>query len=221
METNSNPLPLARSLRLFSAWALSLGATTALCTSAAADYAVFYEHSNYSGYSFSLEADTGIPRLGDYQLDWFESWNDDISSVAVYGNVIVRLFEHSDYQGAYIDLDLSDPNLHWIGWGDVTSSIWVYPGGPSGWEWDYFFNSWLYWDGYWAYQPNGLGWIWMEYFDPYYSEGWIWDQSYGWLWTSAAYYPWFVRPDGSEIYYEIGSYNPRWFYVNNNWEPSY
>ena len=89
----------------------------------------------------------------------------------------------------------------------------------------------------------GIGWKWLDWFGFFNTNNapWIYHDLHGWLypfqepsgtvfwdadmnafwWTNETTYPYVYRfSDGSWLFYEIGSVNPRWFYsfTTNRWE---
>ncbi|MFP4542338.1 MAG: peptidase inhibitor family I36 protein [Opitutales bacterium] len=175
---------------------------------------VLYQDENYGGASFTVYPGEGIPSLRQYYADdWgWRTWNDLTSSVAVWGPVRVYLYKHSNYEGDYIVLEEHTPALQ--RWNDEISSVWVECREVYGWYEDTSLKSWVYEDeSAWLYHDNGLGWIYGEYWDAAAGTGWLWDPALGWLYTSAATYPWLVGPNGTWHYYLEGSSAPRWFYT--------
>lgn len=182
------------------------------------DGAVFYEHPYFGGESLSLVPGEGIPRLSDYRMDFWSSWNDEISAVSLHGDVVVYLFEHDNYQGDYLALVYNADNLGWIdgpSWNNRTSSIYVDWYWEDGWYWDQGMESWVYWEGEWFYHEAGLEWQYGGYYDRTYSEGWIYDiHHWGWLYADGTNYPWFYNPDYGDIYYYHQSYHPQWWWTS-------
>lgn len=174
---------------------------------------VLYKHGNYGGNTLTLYPGEGIANLGDYWESSWDSWNDEVSSLAVWGNVVVYLYEHANYQGQILEVYDHVPYLSDYGWNDRVSSIWVDWAEPIGWYWDYTLKTWIYRESNgWLYHQNGLGWIYGYYYDTLAGEGWIWDQRRGWLWTNPTYAPWFVDGYGVALFYQPKTKNPRWWY---------
>jgi hypothetical protein len=170
--------------------------------------AVLYEDANYRGSSLVLYPGEGIPYLSDYWLGW-GTWNDNISSVAVWGPVTVYLYEHSNYGGEVTVLNDHTAGFHW--WNDRVSSVWVDYSSYDGWFEDFSLQSWVYWDGDWAYHEEGLGWIYGGYYESDVG-GWLYDSALGWIYTSAEIYPWFFTDYGEAYYFLHGNTSDRWFY---------
>lgn len=177
--------------------------------------AVFYEHANYGGSTLTLYPGEGIANLSLYAESMWDSWNDKISSVAVYGQVVVYLYTDVNYGGDYIVLaDHVDSfsNAGYRNWNDRASSIYVDYYYPEGWMYDTSLLSWVYWDDSWFYHDQGLGWVYGGYWDRTYGEGWIYDSVFGWLYTSAQGYPWLYSWTYGSLMFLEGTYTPRWFY---------
>lgn len=175
--------------------------------------AVFYEHSNYGGNTLTLYPGEGIPSLRDYSEGFWATWNDKISSIAVWGNVVVYLYADSNYRGEVIEIRDHIERLAFYGWNDRALSVWVDYAEPVGWYWDTGFDNWVYADsGDWLYVYEGLGWIYGGFYDTMGGAGWIWDPKRGWLWLNTATEGWFVSANGTWFYYLPGSHDPRWWY---------
>jgi hypothetical protein len=178
----------------------------------ASDYegVVLYEHANYGGDSLALYPGEGIPNLQDFWKGFFDSWNDDVGSVAVWGPVTVYLYEHANYQGDVIVLNDHTDALY--EWNDEASSVWVEYTPFTGWVEDTSLDSWVYWeaDG-WIWHEQGLGWIYGGDYEPSVG-GWLWDISLGWVYTNASIYPWLIGPSGEAYYSYTENSQERWFY---------
>lgn len=199
-------------------------AAGALPAPAHTGYVDLFEHADYRGGAFRLYANEGIHSLADYWLDEWDDWNDVISSVAVYGSVQVRLYEHANYLGRYLDLTSTVRDLRshaFEEWNDRVSSLWVFEYPVYGWYYDDTLQSYLYWDGDWCYHENGLGWVWAGYYDRIEQTGWLYDYDLGYLYTDDGFYPWFWSEHGHMYYYYVFSYNPRYFWNGTTWFPSY
>lgn len=86
----------------------------------------------------------------------------------------------------------------------------------------------LAWFGYFYDADNG--WIyhnehhWMYTFGTTPASIWFWTQDLGWLWTRSTVYPYLYRNTGAAwLWYQVGSYNPRWFnnLTTGQWESHY
>lgn len=178
--------------------------------------AVFYQHADYRGSQISLYPGEGMPYLTDYALNYRNSWNDQISSVAVWGPVDVFLYEHVRYEGDV--LQLSDHAWSLGNWNDRASSLFVDYAVQDGWVYDYTLQSWVFEDGDWIYHESGLGWIYERWFDPTAGEGWLWDEQRGWIFTTIDNYPWFYAESGEMLFFEHGTRNPRiWYSESFGW----
>ena len=118
-------------------------------------------------------------------------WQDDGSNERIYSN-------YGTFASDYL----------WAGATDL----------GGGWKW-------LSWFGY--FFDAGDGWIyhneqqWMYAYGTTTSDIWFWTADMGWLWTSDATYPYLYRHnDGAWLYYQVGSFGPRWFYnfTAGSWE---
>ncbi len=179
--------------------------------------AVFYQHIDYEGSALTLYPGEGIADLSLISRSTWRSWNNEISSVAVWGEVVVYLYEHRNYGGRVVTLIDHAPDLFFTEWGnfnDRTSSIYVDWYYPQGWMYDTTLLSWTYWEGEWMYHEEGLGWVHAAYYDRTHGEGWIFDHAFGWLYTDYTRYPWFYSYTWGQIYFEHGSRNPRWWYTD-------
>lgn len=191
---------------------LSLGALFCVASAQASEFegAVFYEHGNYRGDHLTLYPGEGIPNLDLYGLGFWDTWNDEISSVAVWGPVTVYLYEHVNYQGNVLILNEHTPSL--THWNDVASSVWIEYTPFIGWLEDAALQSWVYWeDDGWFWHEQGLGWLHGGHYTPSVG-GWLWDFSLGWVYTNASIYPWFLGPNGIDYYYYTENTGERWFY---------
>ena len=82
-----------------------------------------YQDINYCGTSFSPVISSSEINYNIDSLD--SSWNDKISSIRLGSNLILTVFEHSNYGGAsFSEFGPSDmPNLVTSGWNDKISSF--------------------------------------------------------------------------------------------------
>lgn len=181
-----------------------------LLVAQATEAGVFYEHHDFEGEYLTLYPGEGIPYLADYLLNDWEDWNDEISSVAVWGGVDVYLYEDVRYEGDY--LRLTDHTSVLGAWNDEASSLFVDYAVSEGWFYDYTLQSWVYEDGGWIYHDAGLGWIYDAYFNPAVGEGWLWDMKRGWIYTALDLYPWFYSETEGLLFYEHGTRTPRFWY---------
>ncbi len=71
---------------------------------------MFYEHGSFRGESLEVYSGESVFNLSDIRLDYGESFNDQISSIKVYGRLTVVLHVDAGYQGAriYIHGDIID-----------------------------------------------------------------------------------------------------------------
>lgn len=202
-----------------------LAATSLLgAASLHAQSVTLYEHPNYGGETLSLNLGEGIENLSDWVLEWewwggYDSWNDSVSSVAVWENVQVVLYEAANYQGDYIILDRHTPTLP-AGWNDRISSLYVTTGLTYGWTYDTTLQSDVYYDDYYGYtllyHNMGLGWMDASWYDSTYEQGWLYDYALGWMYTDRFSYPWFYRYETNEmVYFSHGTTAPRYFYSSN------
>jgi hypothetical protein len=176
--------------------------------------AVLYEHVDYRGGTLTLYPGEGIPFLSDYWLNSWDNWNDEVSSVAVWGNVVVYLYADSNYRGEVLEIRDHVDALGLWGWNDRVSSIWVDWAEPEGWFWDTTFDNWIWRepDG-WLYHYQGLGWIYGAHYDAITFQGWFWDPKRGWLYAGPTMAGWFAAADGTFLYHYPGSHAPRWWYT--------
>lgn len=185
-----------------------------------------WEDTNYEGESIKLIPSQGLTSMRDFEFDEFfglEDWDNELSSVEIAGSVQLRLYEHANYMGEFIDLYESAARLP-QGWNDRVSSVYVFASAGEV-LWDATLQSWIYWTAdSWAYHYAGLGWLAGSSYNRSMQSGWLYDPHYGWMYTSLSYYPWFYRnADGIHYYYDHGSSNPRYFKNNatGQWEESY
>ncbi|WP_271220701.1 peptidase inhibitor family I36 protein [Streptosporangium carneum] len=82
--------------------ALSQDTGQAVAQASAVILGIEYEHGNYGGGSWIVEADSGCnPDPGlDWGFPYLGNWNDKISSFRVYGDCWVNHYEDEDYGGA-------------------------------------------------------------------------------------------------------------------------
>jgi hypothetical protein len=76
----------------------------------------FYEHINFQGRAWCIDADQRVPALDP-------SANDRISSVQVPPGVRVTVCEHVNYAGRCLTLDRPAANLLNVGFNDMISSV--------------------------------------------------------------------------------------------------
>lgn len=74
----------------------------------------FYEHVNYGGDRFCLRPGQSRRTLGE--------WNDEISSIRVFGNAEAQVCEHTNFRGRCAIIDRSVRNLGYRG-NDIISSV--------------------------------------------------------------------------------------------------
>lgn len=92
------------------------------------DGVCFYEHPNFGGQYFceSVGTNRDVPRDA----------NDRISSIRIFGNASVTVFQDTDFRNASMRFDVDQPNLERVGWDDRISSFRVsarrYGGGSWG-----------------------------------------------------------------------------------------
>ncbi len=183
------------------------------------DYVEVYEQPHYQGRGLRIHVDAGVSDLSDYQRGYFGDWNNVISSVKVYGAVLVRLYEDANYLGRHIDLTESVSDLRYYtteDWNNRASSLKVFKYPDLGWFYDDTLRSDVfYWIGGFCYHKNGLGWLWAGFYDRLEQEGWLYDHELGFLYTEAGFYPWFFSYngyDGNFYYYLESSSSPRYFF---------
>jgi len=193
---------------------LGLSAILASPLAAASDFTgtVFYEHGNYGGSTLTLLPGEGIEDLSLYWENDWETWNDQISSLAVWGPVTVYLYEHRNYRGEAVAFDLSADRLGDFGWNDRASSIYVDYTEPVGWYWDGSLNTWAFREGDWIYHENGLGWLYAANYDSAWQSGWLYHNVWDWLYTDSQSGGWFHSPTYGNVFHESGSRNPEWWY---------
>jgi hypothetical protein len=83
------------------------------------DRICIYEHINYGGRSQCWNADEEVENLNRL------GWNDQVSSVRVFGRARVELYRDADYRGGRIRLDRDTPDLGALNWSDQISSFQV------------------------------------------------------------------------------------------------
>merc|ERR550519_1111302 len=75
--------------------------------------ATLFQHGDYSGHSINLYANNPFPNLGLVETHREGNknfkWNDQISSIRIFGGSIVHAFEHGNYEGKKLELT-SDTN---------------------------------------------------------------------------------------------------------------
>ena len=79
---------------------------------------MIFEHSNYGGISQTLQK-------GKYDTAQITIGNDTLSSALVPTGMVLRLYEHANFQGAFIDIRADTPAIDSMrkGWNDRASSI--------------------------------------------------------------------------------------------------
>ncbi|MEM9160782.1 MAG: hypothetical protein AAGB46_17165 [Verrucomicrobiota bacterium] len=94
---------------------------------------VVFDRAGLSGDSFELGAEDSIANLSRQSRGW-TSWNDAISSLEIIGPIIVRLYEHPQFRGRFIDVQGEIPDLQELkfansifDWDNRVSSIKVIP----------------------------------------------------------------------------------------------
>jgi hypothetical protein len=80
----------------------------------------FYENANYSGQSFCVDTNNASPFLG---------MNDRISSIRVFGNAQVTVYQDRDYEGRSETFVSDVIDLRQDGWNDAITSVRVQPAG--------------------------------------------------------------------------------------------
>ncbi|MDC3962933.1 peptidase inhibitor family I36 protein [Polyangium jinanense] len=94
---------------------VGLFALGAVCVASHADAcAVFFEKPNYEGRSYSADAGSSVPRIGN-------GWNDTISSIKVASHCTVAVYEDPNFGGE--PLTLSDDASTLGIWDDKISSF--------------------------------------------------------------------------------------------------
>ncbi|MGG1574508.1 hypothetical protein [Fictibacillus sp. NRS-1165] len=85
----------------------------------------FHEHINFQGKPLFLDKNKGIPDLSEISMGpiSFSNWEDEISSVQMFGTRRAELFEHTEWKGQELILFKDERDLHRLGWGDRASSI--------------------------------------------------------------------------------------------------
>ena len=86
----------------------------------------FYEHSNFRGQSFCSDLNTQNPMIG---------MNDQISSIRVFGNAAVTVWQDREFQGRSETFTSDITDLSQDGWNDSITSVRVRAagrGGPGG-----------------------------------------------------------------------------------------
>jgi Peptidase inhibitor family I36 len=89
--------------------------------------ACFFENANFGGRYFCVHDGDRVMGLG-------REMNDRISSIRLYGNAEVSVWQDSELRGRTRRFTTSVRNLREVGWNDVISSLEVYPahrGGPG------------------------------------------------------------------------------------------
>jgi hypothetical protein len=84
------------------------------------DRVCFYTDENYRGDSFCADAGQSMHNVGG-------RFNDQISSIRIFGRTEVTVFEHDNFGGARMAVTQDIPNLR--GWNDMITSFRV-SGGP-------------------------------------------------------------------------------------------
>ena len=93
---------------------------------------ILYENAGYRGHNLELYAGQSIADLSHYQTGSDRSFDDLISSVKIYGDVTLVLYEHADFHGNRVYLhnsvnDFSDEGFT-LAFDDEVSSVEVLPG---------------------------------------------------------------------------------------------
>ncbi len=93
---------------------------------------ILYENAGYRGHNLELYAGQSIADLSHYQTGSDLSFDDLISSVKIYGDVTLVLYEHADFHGNRVYLhnsvnDFSDEAFTVV-FNDEVSSVEVLPG---------------------------------------------------------------------------------------------
>lgn len=93
---------------------------------------ILYENAGYRGHNLELYAGQSIADLSHYQTGSDRSFDDLISSVKIYGDVTLVLYEHADFHGNRVYLhnsvdDFSDEAFT-VAFNDEVSSVEVLPG---------------------------------------------------------------------------------------------
>ncbi|KJU85724.1 hypothetical protein MBAV_002082 [Candidatus Magnetobacterium bavaricum] len=88
--------------------------------------ACFFENVNYSGMYFCAEVGVSAVDLRSYVSGM--NWNDTISSVRLYGNAQVTMYEAINYEMSAIDITASNSDLYNVSghWNEKGSSLRVY-----------------------------------------------------------------------------------------------
>jgi hypothetical protein len=87
---------------------------------------MIFEHANYAGKSQTLQK-------GKYDTAQITIGNDSLSSALVPYGMVLRLYEHANFQGAFIDIR-DDTLAVSMDWNDRTSSIIVYEAAIGLWK---------------------------------------------------------------------------------------
>ncbi len=94
--------------------------------------ACFYKDTKFHGEFFCIEAGDGVRHMPD-------GMNDKITSIRLFGNATVQVFQDSKFEGRSSRFDDDVKDLHHAGWNDLISSIRVdgrrhggYGGGNGG-----------------------------------------------------------------------------------------
>jgi peptidase inhibitor family I36/beta/gamma crystallin len=88
--------------------------------------ACFYEHPNYDGRYFCANIGASTPEVP-------EGTNDKISSIRLFGNASVRVWQDARYGGREQQFDRDVRNLGSLGWDDLISSYRVAGRGGGNW----------------------------------------------------------------------------------------
>ena len=94
-----------------------------------ANRVVFYEDPGYRGKNFTVYGNDSYSDLGNKRMKPFKSWNDQISSVRIYGNVQAILFRDKNKLGSFISLTESNEDLtsvNGMNWDNKASSAWIF-----------------------------------------------------------------------------------------------
>jgi hypothetical protein len=89
------------------------------------DRVCFYVDDNYRGASFCANP-------GESESELRGGWNDRISSIRIFGQASVTVFEDKDYRGSSRTFSRDVPNLRPLGFNDMITSFEVSGGGRQG-----------------------------------------------------------------------------------------
>jgi hypothetical protein len=80
--------------------------------------ACFFADENYGGQSFCVGAGKSVGNVG-------AAWNDQITSIKLYGGAAVEVCEDEQFSGSCVGVGKSTPNVGWQ-WNDTVTSLSVY-----------------------------------------------------------------------------------------------